>query len=56
MPRLRDLLPTRPPREAAREDEPGSGVDAEQRIADQIRFLREQELRRARTSVPPPRL
>ena len=27
----------------------------EARAAEQIRFLREQELRRARTSVPPPR-
>lgn len=29
--------------------------DREAKVAEQIRFLREQELRRARTSVPPPR-
>ena len=35
--------------------EPDAGPDREARIAEQIRFLREQELRRARTSIPPPR-
>jgi hypothetical protein len=35
--------------------EPDGELDREGRIAQQIRFLREQELRRARTSIPPPR-
>lgn len=39
------------PPEGGSEGEPGR----EAQIAGQIRFLREQELRRARTSVPPPR-
>jgi hypothetical protein len=34
--------------------EPDGELDREARIARQIRFLREQELRRARTSIPPP--
>lgn len=54
MPWLRDLLARSTRTTGDQDREADRERDAEQRAADKIRFLREQELRRARTSVAPP--
>lgn len=53
--RVQHLLGRRPSPATPASQDAGGEPDREARIAEQIRFLREQELRRARTSIPPPR-
>ena len=48
--RKRDETPAQSPVEAA----PDPVAERQQRLDEQIRFLREQERRRASSSVPPP--